>query len=140
MTAPLPDPEKHALVIFEACEFNHIAALALARQNYAANPSKDHPTYWLSVVQALERMDPEPDWIATPQSSNIARWRYVPGERLLYVAFRRKDAPELVYRYEGVDSGTVARLAAAESVGRTFAAEIRTAFKYSRLGGSGGAS
>ena len=68
------------------------------------------------------------DWIETPQSSNVKRYRYDAEEQTLTVEFNHGGT----YRYFGVPPETFASLRAAVSVGRAFA-KIKAAHRWERV-------
>ena len=68
------------------------------------------------------------DWIETPQSSSMARFRYDPAQQVLSIEFRSGAT----YDYFEVPPAVFASLKAAPSKGLFHSREIRGQYRYSR--------
>ena len=68
------------------------------------------------------------EWIETPESSNIVRYRYDEETQALEVEFKGGS----IYQYFDVPSNLVEEFGMAESKGRYFGQNIRNAFRYAR--------
>ena len=68
-------------------------------------------------------------WIATPNSSNIAGFDYVPAQKVLIVEFKNGGR----YNYYGVPAVMFERMKAAPSTGQFLAQNIKNAFRYARV-------
>ena len=68
-------------------------------------------------------------WIATPDSSNIAGFDYVPTQRVLIVEFKNGGR----YNYYDVPAVMFERMKAAPSKGQFLAQNIKNAFRYARV-------
>ena len=68
------------------------------------------------------------EWIETPESSNIVRFRYDEETLTLEVEFKGGN----IYQYFDVPSGVVEEFQMAQSKGQYFGQNIRNAFRYAR--------
>lgn len=68
------------------------------------------------------------EWIETPESSNIVRYRYDEETLTLEVEFKNGN----IYQYFDVPAGVVEELDMATSKGQYFNQNIRDAFRYAR--------
>lgn len=68
-------------------------------------------------------------WIATPNSSNIAGFDYVPTQKLLIVEFKNGGR----YNYYDVPEVMFERMKQAESKGGFLAQNIKNTFRYARV-------
>jgi hypothetical protein len=68
------------------------------------------------------------DWIATPESSNIARFRYVKESLMLTVEFKNGVS----YNYYDVPEAVFERMKTAPSKGRFLAQYVKGAYRYAR--------
>jgi hypothetical protein len=70
------------------------------------------------------------DWINTPESSNIKRWKYDADTETLTVEFNYGAQ----YSYDGVPQRVVDVMAKAESTGKYFNEHIKKAgYKFTKL-------
>lgn len=69
------------------------------------------------------------DWINTPESSNIQRFRYDPHSQILKVEFKNSG----VYEYYDVPSHMYEGMAGASSKGQFLASQIKGAYRYARV-------
>lgn len=69
------------------------------------------------------------NWIETPDSSNIARFRYDGKVRVLTVEFKHGGT----YNYYDVPQGVFDQMKAAPSKGEFLAHSIKGAFRYARV-------
>lgn len=67
-------------------------------------------------------------WIETPDSSNIARYKYDDNARVLTVEFKNGGT----YNYYDVPQAVYDQLNAATSKGQFLAQSIKGAFRYAR--------
>jgi len=68
------------------------------------------------------------NWIETPESSNISRFRYVSESSTLEIDFRRGGT----YQYFEVPESIFSQMQAAASKGQFFAQNIKGVFRYAR--------
>jgi len=68
------------------------------------------------------------EWIETPESSNVVRFRYDEETLTLEVEFKGGN----IYQYFDVPSGTIEEFQMAQSKGQYFVQNIRNAFRYAR--------
>lgn len=68
-------------------------------------------------------------WIATPDSSNIAGFDYVPTQRVLIVEFKNG----VRYNYYDVPEFMFERMKVASSKGQFLAQNIKNTFRYARV-------
>ena len=68
------------------------------------------------------------DWIETPESSNIVRYRYDEESQTLEVEFKGGN----IYQYFDVPIGLAEEFGMAPSKGQYFGQNIRNAFRYAR--------
>ena len=68
------------------------------------------------------------DWIDTPESSNILRFRYDTDRQVLTVVF--KD--DSTYDYFDVPEGVFDAMRAAPSKGKFLAAQVKGRYRYER--------
>ena len=68
------------------------------------------------------------DWIDTPASSNIARFAYDDGSRVLKVEFMNGS----VYDYFDVPDQVFNGMKSASSVGQYLAQQVKGTFRYAR--------
>ena len=69
------------------------------------------------------------NWIETPDSSNIARYRYEEKEHVLTVEFRNGGT----YNYYDVPKQVCEQMKAAYSKGAFLAQNIKGAYRYARV-------
>lgn len=68
------------------------------------------------------------NWIDTPDSSNIARFRYMSDSNILEIEFKKGG----VYQYFDVPLGVFEAMKTAGSTGQYFAANIKGVFRFAR--------
>ena len=68
-------------------------------------------------------------WIETPDSSNIARYKYDDKMRILTVEFKNGGT----YNYYDVQQGVFEQMKNAPSKGEFLARNIKGAFRYARV-------
>jgi hypothetical protein len=68
-------------------------------------------------------------WIATPNSSNIAGFDYIPAQKVLIVEFKNGGR----YNYYDVPEVMFERMKQAESKGQFLAQNIKNAYRYARV-------
>lgn len=68
-------------------------------------------------------------WIATPESSNIAGFDYLPEQKVLIVEFKNGGR----YNYYDVPAVMFERMKAATSKGQFLAQNIKNTFRYARV-------
>lgn len=68
-------------------------------------------------------------WIETPESSNIARFRYIGESGTLEIEFTKGGA----YQYFGVPEAVYEQMRGAGSKGQFFAQNIKGVFRYARV-------
>ena len=68
-------------------------------------------------------------WIETPNSSNLARYKYDDKARVLTVEFKNGGT----YNYYDVPQGVFEQMKAAQSKGEFLARSIKGAFRYARV-------
>jgi hypothetical protein len=68
------------------------------------------------------------NWFETPDSSNIARIRYLSEQSILEIEFKKG----LVYQYFDVPENVFEQLKSANSKGQYFAANIKGSYRYAR--------
>jgi hypothetical protein len=68
------------------------------------------------------------NWIETPSSSTIARFRYDGNAQILEIEFKKSS----VYQYFDVPESVVEQLKVASSAGQFFAQNIKGVFRYAR--------
>lgn len=68
------------------------------------------------------------NWIETPDSSNIARFRYNAEAGTLEIEFQKGGA----YQYFDVPESVYEQLSLASSKGQYFAANIKGVYRYAR--------
>ena len=68
-------------------------------------------------------------WIETPQSSNIARYRYDAGTHVLTVEFKNGGT----YNYYDVPQRIYELMYAAPSIGQFLAQNIKGAYRYASV-------
>ncbi len=69
------------------------------------------------------------NWTETPDSSNIARYRYDEKGRVLTVEFKNGGT----YNYYDVPSSVYERMNAAASKGQFLAQNIKNTYRYARV-------
>lgn len=69
------------------------------------------------------------NWNDTPDSSNIARFRYNDEMSILEIEFKKGGA----YQYFDVNEGVYEQMKAATSKGQYFASNIKGVFRYARI-------
>ena len=69
------------------------------------------------------------NWIETPVSSNIARYRYEAKARVLTVEFKKGG----IYNYYDVPQVVYGQMRAAASKGEFLARNIKGAYRYARV-------
>lgn len=70
------------------------------------------------------------DWINTPESSNIKRWKYDADQEVLTVEFNYGAQ----YSYDGVPQRVIDVMAKAESTGKYFNSRIKQGgYKFTKL-------
>ena len=69
------------------------------------------------------------DWIETPESSNIARYRYDEIAHVLTVEFKNGGT----YSYYDVPHGVFEQMKSAPSKGEFLARSIKGAYRYARV-------
>jgi len=69
------------------------------------------------------------DWIATPESSNIAQYRYEIKEHVLQVEFKNGGT----YNYYDVPQPIFDQMKAATSKGQFLAQNVKGAYRYARV-------
>jgi hypothetical protein len=69
------------------------------------------------------------NWIETPESSNIARYRYDEKARVLTVEFKNGGT----YNYYDVPQGVFEQMKTAPSKGEFLARNIKGAYRYARV-------
>jgi hypothetical protein len=68
------------------------------------------------------------NWVETPQSSNIARFRYLSEESILEIEFKKG----FVYRYFEVPETVYQQMQNASSKGQYFGTNIKGVYRYAR--------
>ena len=68
------------------------------------------------------------DWIETPDSSNIARFRYDKGSCVLFIEFTKGGS----YQYFDVPEAVFDGMKAADSKGQYFSRNVKGVFRYAR--------
>lgn len=68
-------------------------------------------------------------WIETPQSSNLARYRYDVSTRVLTVEFKNGGT----YNYYDVPQRTYEQMNAASSKGQFLAQNVKGVYRYARV-------
>jgi YD repeat-containing protein len=68
------------------------------------------------------------NWIETPDSSNIARFRYDGDSNILEIEFQKGG----LYQYFDVPVAVFEQMKAASSTGQYFAQNIKGVFRYAR--------
>lgn len=68
------------------------------------------------------------DWIETPDSSNIARFRYDAGATILFIEFKNGG----IYQYFDVPGSVFEAMKGAGSKGQYFAQSVKGIFRYAR--------
>ncbi len=68
------------------------------------------------------------DWVETPESSNVARFRYIETERVLSVEFKNGST----YNYYDVPEALFDQMSAASSKGRFLAQNVKGTYRYAR--------
>jgi hypothetical protein len=68
------------------------------------------------------------NWVETPESSNIARFRYLSEESILEIEFKKG----FVYRYFEVPETVYQQMQNASSKGQYFGANIKGVYRYAR--------
>lgn len=71
--------------------------------------------------------------IETPNSSNIARYKYFVESKKLVVEFKRSSGNSNKYEYENVPSSIFEGMVQAESVGKFFAQHIKSQYVFKKL-------
>ena len=71
------------------------------------------------------------DWIQTPESSNIARFRYDKKSEVLQIEFKKSST----YQYFDVPEAVVERMKSAGSKGQFFAQNVKGVYRYARVKG-----
>ena len=69
------------------------------------------------------------NWIDSPSSSNITRFRYDDATQVLYVEFKNGS----VYQYFDIPENVFEQMKAASSKGQFLAQNIKGAYRYARL-------
>ncbi len=69
------------------------------------------------------------DWIETPESSNIARYRYEINESVLQVEFKNGGT----YNYYDVHQEIFDQMKAAASKGQFLAQNVKGAYRYAKV-------
>ena len=69
------------------------------------------------------------EWVETPESSNIARFKYESATNILYVEFLNGGS----YQYFDVTIAVYEGMMAAPSKGQYFAQSIKGVYRYARL-------
>lgn len=69
------------------------------------------------------------NWIATPESSNLAGFGYDPARSVLTVEFKNASR----YEYYDVPADVFERMRAATSRGQFLAQEVKNRFRYARV-------
>ena len=69
------------------------------------------------------------DWIETPESSNIERFRYDPQTLILEIEFKKGG----VYQYFEVPEHVFEGMKSASSKGQYLAQNIKGVFRYARV-------
>lgn len=68
------------------------------------------------------------NWVETPDSSTIARFRYLNEESVLEIEFKKG----LVYRYFEVPEAVYEQMQSASSKGQYFGSNIKGVYRYAR--------
>lgn len=68
------------------------------------------------------------DWIETPESSNIARFRYSPDSSILFIEFTKSGT----YQYFDVPQHVFEGMQTAASKGQFFAQNVKGVYRYAR--------
>jgi hypothetical protein len=68
------------------------------------------------------------NWIETPDSSNIARFRYTSESNILEIEFKKGG----IYQYFDVPEAVFEQMKTASSTGQYFAANVKGVFRFAR--------
>jgi hypothetical protein len=68
------------------------------------------------------------DWVETPESANVARFRYIEAERVLSVEFKNGGT----YNYYDVPESAFEQMRTAPSKGEFLAQNIKGLYRYAR--------
>jgi KTSC domain-containing protein len=69
------------------------------------------------------------DWIETPESSNVARFCYIEGDRVLSVEFKSGAT----YNYYNVPDTVFEQMRAAGSKGQFLDQNVKGVYRYARV-------
>lgn len=69
------------------------------------------------------------DWVETPESSNVARFRYIEADRVLSVEFKSGAT----YNYYDVPEVVFEQMRAAGSKGQFLAQNVKGVYRYARV-------